>query len=88
MSLRITAFIISSNHRLDYLRENINSLIKFETTIFVVVNGEDKQIVDFLTATEKNYSNIKFVVLKEKVNKSDARNIGIEKIDSEFIYIH
>ena len=86
MSLRITAFIISSNHRLDYLRENINSLIKFETAIFVVVNGEDKQIVDFLTATEKNYSNIKFIVLKEKVNKSDARNIGIEKIDSEYIY--
>ncbi len=86
MTTTITALIISSNNRIDYLRENIGSLIKFKTKIFVVVNGENNQIVDFLTATKKNYSDIDFVLLKEKSNKSDARNIGIEKIDSEYIY--
>ncbi|MBR3628315.1 MAG: glycosyltransferase [Elusimicrobia bacterium] len=86
MNLTITALIISSNNRIDYLRENINSLMKFKTNIFVVVNGEDNQIIDFLKATTKNYSNIDFMVLKEKVNKSNARNIGLEKINSQYIY--
>ena len=86
MSLSITVLIISSNHRFEYLRENINSLIKFKTNIVVIVNGEDKRIIDFLTSTVKNYSNIDFTILKEKINKSDARNIGIGKINSEYIY--
>ena len=86
MNLTITALIISSNNRIDYLRENIISLMKFKTNIFVVINGENNQIIDFLTATSKNYSNIDFTILKEKINKSDARNIGIEKINSEYIY--
>ncbi len=86
MNLTITALIISSNNRLDYLRENVISLMKFGTNIFVVVNGENNQIIDFLTTTSKNYSNIDFTILKEKINKSDARNIGIEKIHSEYIY--
>jgi len=86
MNISITSLIISSNNRIDYLRENISSLIKFNTKIFVVVNGENKQIIDFLTATAKNYPTINFTILKEKLNKSDARNIGIEKIDSEYIY--
>ena len=86
MITTITTLIIFSNNRIYYLRENISSLIKFGTKIFVVVNGENKQAIDFLKATEKNYSNIDFTVLKEKINKSDARNIGIEKINSQYIY--
>ena len=64
MNLTITALIISSNNRIDDLRENINSLIKFNADIFVVVNGENTQINNFLTATMKNYSKIDFIVLK------------------------
>lgn len=86
MTTTITALIISSNNRIDYLKENINSLIKFDSNIFVVVNGENDQIVNFLTAKRKNYSHIDFVVLKKQINKSDARNIGIKNIQSEFIY--
>lgn len=86
MTISITTLIISSNNRIDYLRENINSLMKYETKIFVVINGENKQVFDFLVATSKNYSNIDFTILKEKINKSDARNIGIEKINSQYIY--
>lgn len=86
MNISITSLIISSNNRIDYLRENIASLIKFKTDIFVVVNGENKQITDFLTATAKNYSCINFIILKEQINKSDARNMGIEQINSEYIY--
>ena len=86
MNLTITALIISSNNRIDYLRENINSLIKFNADIFVVVNGENTQINNFLTATMKNYSKIDFIVLKEQINKSDTRNTGIENIKSDYIY--
>ena len=86
MNLTITALIISSNNRIDYLREDINSLIKFNAAVFVVVNGENLQINNFLTATVKNYSKIDFIVLKEQINKSDARNIGIENIKSDYIY--
>ena len=86
MTISITSLIISSNNRLDYIRENICSLIKFDINIFVVVNGKNKQIIDFLTATKKNYSKIDFMILTEEINKSDARNTGIEKINSEYIY--
>ena len=86
MNLTITTLIISSNNRIDYLRENITSLIKFNADIFVVVNGENQQINTFLTATMKNYSKLNFITLKEQINKSDARNIGIENVKSDYIY--
>ncbi|MCR4662463.1 MAG: glycosyltransferase [Endomicrobiaceae bacterium] len=86
MNPTITVLIISSNNRIDYLRKNINSLIKFGINIFVVVNGENSQIINFLTATMKNYSNIDFIILKEKINKSEARNIGVKNINSDYIY--
>ena len=86
MNISITALIISSNNRIDYLRENIASLIKFEASVFVVINGENQQTFNFLTATRKNYPNIDFILLKEKINKSDARNIGIKNINSDYIY--
>ncbi len=84
--MKITALILSSNNRINNIRENVNSLMKFNSNIFVVVNGQNKEVVNYLTATKKNYSFIDFIVFDEKINKSDARNAGIEKINSEFIY--
>lgn len=84
--MNITALIVSSNNRIDNLRENINSLMKYNSSIFVVVNGQNNEIINFLTAIKKNYSFIDFIVFEDKINKSDARNAGIEKINSDFIY--
>lgn len=85
MNNNITALIIS-NGRLEYLRQNINSLIKYNSNIFVIVNGNYEQTIKFLTATEKNYSYLKFFVFNETVNKSNARNKGLEAVTSDIIY--
>ena len=61
----ITVLIIS-NGRLEYLRQNINSLMKYNADIFVVVNGKNDQTINFLTATEKNYSYLKFSHMPHK----------------------
>ena len=82
---KITALIISYA-RLEYLRQNINSLIKFNANIFVILNGKNQQTFNFLTAVKKNYSNLDFFVFNEKVHKSKARNTGIKKINSDIIY--
>lgn len=81
----ITALIIS-NGRFDYLRQNINSLMRYNSNIFVVVNGKHDQTIKFLTATEKNYSYLKFFVFEKIVHKSVARNKGIELVNSDIIY--
>ena len=81
----ITVLIIS-NGRLEYLRQNINSLMKYNADIFVVVNGKNDQTINFLTATEKNYSYLKFFVFNETVSKSNARNKGLESVNSDIIY--
>ena len=82
---KITALIIS-NGRIEYLRQNINSLIKYKSDIFVVLNGENQGIINFLIATKKNYKHFDFFILNKQVCKSEARNIGIEKIDTDIIY--
>ncbi len=81
----ITVLIITNN-RPEFLKENINSLIKFDADIFVTVNGFNEETLNFLTATKKRYENIDFITLEKQVTKSEARNIGIEKTKSEIIY--
>ena len=83
--IKITALIISYA-RLEYLRQNINSLIKFNANVFVILNGQNQQAVNFLAAVKKNYSNLDFFVFDKKVHKSQARNMGIKKINSDIIY--
>ena len=81
----ITVLIISHD-RPEFLKENLASLMKFNTNIFVVVNGFNEQTVNFLTSTKKHYNYLDFTVFEEQTNKSKARNKGVEKIQSEIIY--
>ena len=75
--ITITALIIVTD-RISYLKENINSLIKFNSNIFVISNGYNKEISDFLYTTKKTYSKLDFKIIQKQVNKCRARNIGIE----------
>ncbi len=63
--ITITALIIVTD-RLSYLKENINSLIKFNSDIFVVSNGYNKEIFNFLDATKKHIQNL---ILKSYRNR-------------------
>lgn len=81
----ITALIIS-NKRYDYLIENVRSLKKFNADIFVVVNGFDENIVNFLEQTKSTYDKLNFSIISNQVQKSQARNAGIDKIKSGVIY--
>ena len=83
--ITITALIIVTD-RLSYLKENINSLIKFNSDIFVVSNGYNKEIFNFLDATKKTYPKFDFKIIQEQVHKCRARNIGIESVNSDVIY--
>lgn len=81
----VTVLIISSG-KFEYLKENINSLIKFNSEIFVVVNGFKKNTVDFLTRTKNSYAKIDYLILYNKIPKSQARNIGVKSVVCEIIY--
>ena len=81
----ITVLIISHD-RPEFLKENLFSLMKFNANIFVVINGFNEQTVTFLTSTKKQYDNLDFILFEKQTNKSQARNIGVEKIKSEIIY--
>ena len=83
--ITITALIIVTD-RISYLKENINSLIKFNSNIFVISNGYNKEISDFLYTTKKTYSKLDFKIIQEQVNKCRARNIGVESVKSDVIY--
>ena len=83
--ITITALIIVTD-RISYLKENINSLIKFNSNIFVVSNGYNKAISDFLYTTKTTYSKLDFKIIQKQVNKCRARNIGVESVNSDVIY--
>ncbi len=82
---RIVALIISDG-RTEYLKQNIASLIKYKNNIFVVLNGQNQEISDFLMITKKKYKKLDFFVLDKQVCKSEARNIGVEKTKADIIY--
>ncbi|MDD5101481.1 MAG: glycosyltransferase [Endomicrobiia bacterium] len=83
--ITITTLIIS-NKRYDYLKETIYSLMKFNSNIFIVVNGFNNEIVIFLEEIKLKYQYINFTILHDKINKSDARNVGVENINTDLIY--
>lgn len=83
--ITITALIIV-NDRVSYLKENVNSLMKFNSNIFVVSNGYNKEVSDFLDTTKKIYSKLNFKIIHKQVNKCRARNIGVEAVNSDVIY--
>ena len=61
--ITITALIIVTD-RISCLKENINSLIKFNSNIFVVSNGYNKEVSDFLCTTQKTYSKLDFKIIQ------------------------
>lgn len=84
--INITVSIISSNNKYEYLRETVSCIKQFNANVFVVLNGFNQTISDFLKETKNTYPNLDYIVINEKVEKSTARNIGVENIKSDIIY--
>ncbi len=83
---KITVAIISSNNKYEYLKETISCAQKFDSDVFVLVNGADVKIEDFLKQTKDFYPKLIFETISDKIDKSSARNICVEKINADVIY--
>ncbi|GAB1401234.1 glycosyltransferase [Elusimicrobiota bacterium] len=84
--INITVAIISSNNKYEYLRETVFCIKQFNASVFIVLNGFNQIISEFLKETKKTYPNLDYIVIKDKIEKSLARNICVENIKSDVIY--
>jgi GT2 family glycosyltransferase len=84
--INITVAIISSNNKYEYLRETVSYIKQFNADVFIVLNGLNQIISEFLKETKNTYPNLDYIVINEKVEKSTARNLCVENIKSDVIY--
>ncbi|MCB4791185.1 MAG: glycosyltransferase [Elusimicrobia bacterium] len=69
-------------HRIEKLKACLGRIANND--ILIVVNGYDKEIVDYLS--EFKTDKLSYIVIENKIGKSKARNIGIEKSQADIIY--
>lgn len=52
--INITVAIISSNNKYEYLRETVFCIKQFNASVFIVLNGFNQIISEFLKETKKH----------------------------------